>query len=345
MFGSFRLLLALMVVLCHLVGTDYTSHFGFYAVRAFFVISGYCMTAGLNDVYEFNARSFWRNRLLRLLPPYYFVCLLTIPVLALAPEGASQFISQWRPDLLWRDAITDALILPLHHLEPHVRLIPAYWSVAVEIEMYLLLFFFVARSERCALATLAYGAIYHAVCLSFDTDFAARYTFPPSATLSFALGALIYFWNKRACFTVTPRAAGAAFILWTVNTLAAGSVLSTSYVYGFGYYLATGLGAIVVAGLAQNKFSSEVRAVDVYLGHLAYPVFISHWLAGLITALIVLPGMVRGWSFTLAALPLIAISAVGMAWLNHRLIEPWRRTHPANPARFAERPLRVQYSP
>jgi peptidoglycan/LPS O-acetylase OafA/YrhL len=345
MLGSFRLLLALMVVLCHLVGTEYVSHFGFYAVRAFFVISGYCMTAGLNDVYKFDAQSFWRNRLLRLLPAYYFVCLLTILVLAFAPEGASQFIPQWRSDLLWHDAITDVLIVPLHHLEPHVRLIPAYWSVAVEIEMYLLLFFFIARSERCAFATLAYGAIYHAVCIAFDTDFAARYTFPPSATLSFALGALIYFRNKRGGFKVTPQTAGAAFILWIVNTVAAGSILSMSYVYGFGYYVSTGLGAIVVAGLVQNKVSHGMKAVDRYLGELAYPVFLCHWLAGLIIAVIVLPGFSRGWWFTLAALPLIAIIAVGIAWLNQQIIEPFRRGPPPNHVCFAERPLTFQYSP
>lgn len=37
MFGSLRFLLAYLVILSHLVGTEYVGHFGFYAVRGFFV--------------------------------------------------------------------------------------------------------------------------------------------------------------------------------------------------------------------------------------------------------------------------------------------------------------------
>ena len=85
MFGVLRFLLAYLVILSHLVGTDYVAHFGFYAVRGFFVISGLLMTAALNEVYAFDARRFWLNRALRLLPPYYLVCLLTLAAIALAP--------------------------------------------------------------------------------------------------------------------------------------------------------------------------------------------------------------------------------------------------------------------
>jgi peptidoglycan/LPS O-acetylase OafA/YrhL len=54
MFGILRFFLAYLVVLSHIVGSPYLSHFGFYAVRGFFVLSGFIMTAALNDVYHFN---------------------------------------------------------------------------------------------------------------------------------------------------------------------------------------------------------------------------------------------------------------------------------------------------
>ena len=57
---------------------EYVAHFGFYAVRGFFVISGLMMTAALNEVYGFDGVRFWTNRALRLLPPYYLVCALTL---------------------------------------------------------------------------------------------------------------------------------------------------------------------------------------------------------------------------------------------------------------------------
>ena len=76
MFGTLRFLLAYLVILSHLVGSDYVVHFGFYAVRGFFVISGLLMTAALNEAYGFDGLRFWVNRALRLLPPYYLVCAL-----------------------------------------------------------------------------------------------------------------------------------------------------------------------------------------------------------------------------------------------------------------------------
>src|SRR5437588_13032370 len=96
MFGILRFLLAYLVVLSHLVGSDYLAHFGFYAVRGFFVVSGFVITAALNEVYGFHAGRFWANRLLRLLPTYYLVCLLTLTLLAFVPAGAWQFLSYWR---------------------------------------------------------------------------------------------------------------------------------------------------------------------------------------------------------------------------------------------------------
>src|SRR5205823_2223668 len=95
MFGALRLLLAFMVVVSHLVGEQYFAHLGFYAVRGFFVLSGFMMTAALRDVYQFDARGFWSNRFLRLLPPYYLVCLLTLLAVLVAPESAGTFIRQW----------------------------------------------------------------------------------------------------------------------------------------------------------------------------------------------------------------------------------------------------------
>ena len=113
MFGSLRFLLAYLVILSHLVGTDYVAHFGFYAVRGFFVISGLMMTAALNEVYAFDGSRFWANRALRLLPPYYLVCGLTLLAIALAPAEAAQFQKFWRglPDA--GDLLANLTVLPL----------------------------------------------------------------------------------------------------------------------------------------------------------------------------------------------------------------------------------------
>jgi peptidoglycan/LPS O-acetylase OafA/YrhL len=81
MLGSFRLLLALLVVMAHLAeGTTFVSHMGVFAVFGFYVISGYLMTLVLHEVYHFDFSSFWANRFLRLFPTYYLVALASLLV-------------------------------------------------------------------------------------------------------------------------------------------------------------------------------------------------------------------------------------------------------------------------
>jgi peptidoglycan/LPS O-acetylase OafA/YrhL len=324
MFGCLRLMLAFLVVLSHLVGSTYLQHFGYYAVRAFFLLSGFLMTASLNDVYRFDARRFWSNRLLRLLPPYYIACLLTLAAVAYAPAQAAAFIGQWRAELLWHDALTDLVVLPLHHMEPHFRLVPTAWSLAVEFEMYLLLFMFAARSRTCALACLVAGMLYHAIGTALGVDIGFRYFGAPSAMLPFALGALIYFARKDGGFSATPWMATAALAAWIGNAIAAGTILPASYIYGAGYYIDTCIFAVVVAGLIDANPGAAMRAVDLALGELAYPVFLIQWLAAFLTAIVLMPGQWRGWTLTLVSIPVTLVMASGLAMLTRRLIDPIR---------------------
>jgi peptidoglycan/LPS O-acetylase OafA/YrhL len=321
MFGGLRLFLAFFVVFSHLVGSPYLAHFGFYAVRGFFVLSGYLMTLGLNEHYGFDARRFWVNRLLRLLPLYYAACLLTLVAVALLPGEAATYIGQWQPNLMWRDALADVLVLPLNHVEPQYRLVPTAWSLAVEIEMYVVLFLFISRSKKQALMALFFGLLYHAVCGSNDVAFGYRFFGAFSAVLPFSFGALIYFYRKDGMLTnIAPAMAGVALAIWVIDALAS----ETGYIDNAGYYTDTILFSVVVAGLANAKFSPPIRSVDRALGELAYPVFLVQWLTGFVTALVFMPGVWRGWSLALANIPLTLIVAAGLAVLNRMTIEPIR---------------------
>src|SRR5215470_2103985 len=334
MFGTLRLALSFMVVISHLPGSDYFVHFGFYAVRGFFVISGFLMTAALHDVYHFDSKRFWANRLLRVLPPYYLVCLITLLVLIHVPAQAGAYLSSWTSESPRFDAVLNLLVLPLQYPETQFRLVPPYWSIAVELQMYALLFIVAARNEGSAIATLWIGFLYHLACFYGDLGFGARYFAAPSATLSFAAGALIYFWMKRGALSVGPGTAALALALWLANTIAARLALPDEYAFGPGYYFATFLFVIVVAGLLKIEPTARARRIDQVLGDIAYPVFLVQWLAGFIMSLIISSHSSRGWMLTLASIPLILGMACALALFNERWVEPVRaRLRLSAPAR------------
>jgi peptidoglycan/LPS O-acetylase OafA/YrhL len=327
MFGSLRFLLAYLVILSHLVGTEYVAHFGFYAVRGFFVISGLMMTAALNEVYAFDGVRFWINRALRLLPPYYLVCALTLLAIAIAPRQAANYLKFWRgiPDA--NDLLINLSVLPLQFTFGSFRLFPPFWSVAVEIDMYLLLFLVVSRQMSWALIALVAGLSFQLACIYDAIDWDYTYFTAPSAVFPFAVGAVLYFLRRHGRWIATPLAAGCAFAVWIANMVAGGTVLPTSYIFGPGYLIDTICFAVVVSGLSgfsAVQFGPIANRIDQTLGEWSYFAFLGHWLAGFLVAGIFFNGEWRGWTLLLAVTPIVLGASAAFALLNQRFLEPLR---------------------
>jgi peptidoglycan/LPS O-acetylase OafA/YrhL len=327
MFGTLRFLLAYLVILSHLVGSDYVVHFGFYAVRGFFVISGLLMTAALNEAYGFDGLRFWINRALRLLPPYYLVCALTLIAIAIAPGEAAQYLKFWRdlPDA--GDLVTNLAVLPLQLPYGSIRLVPPFWSVAIEIDMYLLLYLVVSRQMSWALITLVAGLSFQLVCVYDAMNWPVTYFTAPSAVFPFAVGAVLYFLRRRGAWVASPLVAGWAFAAWIANMLAGGLVLPESYIFGWGYLLDTVFFAVVVSGLSglfSQQFGPRLARVDQTLGEWSYFAFLVHWLAGFFVAGILLGGEWRGWTLLLAITPVVLVASAAFAMLNRKFLEPLR---------------------
>jgi len=325
-FGALRFLLAYLVVVGHLVGTDYVAHFGFYAVRGFFVISGYLMTAALNEVYAFDGLRFWANRALRLLPPYYVVCVATLIAVMLAPSQAALFLKFWRGSPAVSDLVANVTVLPLQFAYSPFRLVPPFWSVAVEIDMYLLLFVIVSRRLAWACIALCAGLSFQLVSSLDALGRGLDYFTAPSAVLPFAVGAVVYFVRQRG-FVVGRTATAAAFVLWACNMAAGGALLPSSYIFGLGYFADTLCMAILVCGLAdcRDRVSpAPLMAVDAGLGELSYFVFLSHWLAGFAASSVVPGGDQRGWALLAVATPITLAMSVAFSRLNRAVLEPLR---------------------
>ena len=324
MFGQLRFLLAYLVVISHLVGSDYLAHYGFYAVLGFFIIAGFFMTSALNEVYRFDGVGFCVNRALRLLPPYYMVAALTLVVVAVLPTEAGHFLKFWRADMQLRDVLLNVAVLPMQTTDPTFRMVPPFWSIAIEIEMYLTLYLVIARRLGWALVALAAGLAYHLACGYVGYPWGAHYFTAPSAVLPFAAGALIYFMRQRDSWSPPPVLTVAAFVAWCANMAAGGWLVADSYIFGLGYYVGIALFFVVVAGLAGRQFAPAIERVDRQLGEWAYFVFLVQWLAGFAVSVTVLHGQARGWTLLFLATPVIVAAGAGLAYLNRALVEPLR---------------------
>ncbi len=327
MFGTLRFLLAYLVILSHLVGTEYVVHFGFYAVRGFFVISGLMMTAALNEVYGFDGLRFWSNRALRLLPPYYFVCALTLIAIAVAPHQAAAYMKFWRGLPGASDLLINLAVLPLQLSYGSVRLVPPFWSVAIEIDMYLLLYLVVSRQMSWALISLVTGLTLQLACVYAGFNWTLIYFTAPSAVFPFAVGAVLYFLRQRGGWVASPLAATCAFAAWIANMLAGGTVFAESYVFGWGYLFDTLCFAVVVSGLSGlsgRQFGPLVERIDRMFGEWSYFAFLVHWLAGFVVAGVLFGGEWRGWTLVLVVTPVVVAASAGLAMLNRRFVEPLR---------------------
>lgn len=137
---SLRGLAALWVVLYHLqVYMDFFAlrllpipgiRFGWLGVDLFFVLSAYLLGQPFFDRSRHpNVVRFWGDRFWRIAPPYYAAFLLTaVAYAAFAPDA-------WIPGKAWWSLV----FLQNFHFETFIAINPAFWSLAVEMQFYLLL--------------------------------------------------------------------------------------------------------------------------------------------------------------------------------------------------------------
>lgn len=150
MLGTVRLVLAMMVALSH-VGWYPGFNPGIVAVVIFYMISGYAMAAlwrSLQQKSRTPFRHFAWDRLLRIYPPYLVVLILTA-LLVLWIHPPSYFLSAQGDTWL---LLQNMLIVPLNYYMfsgiDRFTLIPPAWSLAVELQFYLLLPLLLIRWPR-----------------------------------------------------------------------------------------------------------------------------------------------------------------------------------------------------
>ncbi|MFT5442007.1 MAG: peptidoglycan/LPS O-acetylase OafA/YrhL [Myxococcota bacterium] len=329
MFGSFRFVLALLVVVTHL------SHFswpGIYAVFGFYLISGYLMCLVMNQRYGFSLvglRGYLTNRFLRIYPPYWVACIASaVLIAALGQPAAAVFWGPWQVPPTAMDWIDNLLIITLPMGADENRLVPAGWALRVELFYYAAIALGLGRGPRIAIVWVLGGVVYHAFLFHTGAEWSAKYFPIAAASLPFSLGALLYHFRESIGARLRGRSdvLVAISIVWLFNMvyspMAVGTVLGP-----IRFYLNLACVATIAAALCMRTIESRrLRALDTRLGDLAYPIYLLHMQVGLaVSNSGLLPGAKTPMLIMVSLLPILFAS-----WLVVRFVgdpvENLRRT-------------------
>jgi peptidoglycan/LPS O-acetylase OafA/YrhL len=293
MIDVYRFILALCVVQGHLVGRGESAPWlAWQAVFSFYVLSGFLMSLILNQDYGFTASGLARfafNRWLRLFPVYYAVIGLTALYIA--------FVGPL-------DQLNQAIVLPStaaaifanlsivtmtgFDLAPEMqRLSPNTWSLAIEIFCYALLAMYFAKSRERLLIMLMIGVAVAAVQLFIDFDqpqygFQNHYGVLQAGPIPFALGGLAYFYRGARIYEFSVPKLLLLSLLFLANF--ALGYWSDFHKYISGLYVAAVLNVAMVPMLFTQTTKHYWQKV---LGGVSYPIFLCHWLVGMLIAIYV----------------------------------------------------------
>lgn len=323
MFGAYRTLLALMVLLQHLARVPVI---GEYAVFGFYTLSGYLMTFIMHESYGYSSAGRGRyalNRFLRIYPIYWLSCLLS---LALIWVLGSEFVTGYHKAIYAPSDLEGVLrnLLLVSTQETRPRLTPPSWALTVELVFYACIGLGLSRARAVTLVWLAVSVLYTIVAAALDLGHFHSYQSPAAASLPFATGACIYHFRgelKRVFQRlVEARAAPAALFALILVNYGLGYLLGGQR--GLHFYLNYLLCALMVVALFDRKALPLVsRRTDKLLGDFSYPIYLIHVQVGLVVhALLGQVGAPAGRArlmITLAALPLVFAGA----WLMTVAVE------------------------
>ena len=134
LFGTYRTILAVLVVALHLGGVKVI---GSYAVFGFYILSGFLMTFILQKTYGYSLsgfKTFWLNRFLRLFPLYWVSITVTVVLILLWGQRVQDYHEAMQLPQTFFDTLKNLLILFPDREYP--RLTPPAWALTVELFFY-----------------------------------------------------------------------------------------------------------------------------------------------------------------------------------------------------------------
>lgn len=331
MFGTFRVLLALMVVAAHI---GIVPRIGQYAVFGFYILSGYLMTMIMHTQYGYSHAGITRyaaNRFLRIYPLYWFSLVLSAVLIWYLGES---FTSQYNPALYFPKNIPDLLknVSIYFPFRDSPRLTPPAWALTVEICFYVLIGLGLSRNKYGTVAWFMVSLLYHVTVFLSQMAWEQRYVTVFAASLPFSTGALIFHYRQalirqvnRATRNFDDYAPHALFFCILANWKLGYLTAQLEGIYFYSNYILCSLMVVVLADRKKLRYIN--KDLDKWLGDFSYPAYLIHYQISLI-AIIVCRAidleLRRGASLLLVSTPLILLASWAIAWFVERPIERLR---------------------
>lgn len=288
MLGILRFVLAMLVLLSHIPGMGMPLNPGITSVILFYFISGYLMGRSYQRFQRHSStpvRDFYADRLLKLMPQYTAVVVLTFLLIHWLGPAQHTFLMNQSVEPL--KVVLNLALLPANYvfapfsieaLLPH-PIIPPAWSLSTEFHFYLLLpmILLLGRWGFLAIFTIAgaiqIAAMFHGSGIFNSDNFGYRFIF---GVLVFFLAGLAYGRREHIFYRNIVRLYLAAYLCMLLIVAPSLGLYANPRVQEllFGACLAI---PMLSAAVQIQRPEAWLKRADDLLGRLAYPIFISHF--------------------------------------------------------------------
>jgi peptidoglycan/LPS O-acetylase OafA/YrhL len=286
LFGTYRTLLALMVVALHLGDVR---AIGVYAVFGFYCLSGYLMTYIMCTNYGFTSSGILKyavNRGLRIYPIYWVSILFTVILIWLFGSDVTTSVNRGLYLLGELEGILRNIFLFFPFRE-FPRLTPPAWALTVEIFFYILIGLGLSKNKLITMGWFILSVAYHIYAYASLLGFAERYYTIFAASLPFATGALIFHY-RSVLLTYVNKLKGVRYSYFPYFLL---SLILVNWALGVKlrqsadlfFYINYLLCALMVNVLSERKKLPFIsRKFDKLMGDFSYPIYLIHYQVGVI---------------------------------------------------------------
>lgn len=302
-----RLLLAWAVMAFHLHVLQFPLA-GPLAVWCFFVISGFLVSKILYEKYRHRPGDFIRNRFLRIFPTYWVALAIGVLLGVLQPDGIANFSSM---PVRYQEWLRNIVIFGL---DSPPRVVGPAWSLAIELNWYLIFFIGSFLPRKWLLVFLAANLVLPLVIVFLFDDTVYKL----GAGFAFSLGALAYHSDFRVPKTVQIAAALLVPVMLFVMPIYCGVSAFAMKSPGANASM-LGVAVMLFAALPWFAGGDKSGRLSNLAGELSYPIFVLHPFAGWLAARwLENPGY--GWPLLCVATLICLMMSIVVVWLVERPI-------------------------